>query len=110
MVAYGLPYYILAIQVIVMIVLAIAMGKVFMDTSVGSFLDVDKSTLVGTLLHKLDIFSIWFYAAVSIGFAKMFKSDSVAKSFMLIFGTWIIFSIIMYFVANALPFLKWFGF
>ena len=74
MVAFGLPYYISIIQVIVMVILALSMNKFFQGTSVASFIDSDTSTITGFLLSKLDIFSIWFYAAVSIGLAKMFKS------------------------------------
>lgn len=107
--AYGLPQYILVIQIIVMIIAGIVMGKMFMDTSVGSFMNVEKDTLSGVLLHKLDIFSIWFYSVVSIGFAKMFKSESTGKYFLGIFGLWIGFSLLMYFLVKAVPFLKFFG-
>ncbi len=107
--AYGLPYYILALQIIVMIILAMTMNKMFMDTSVGSFLDMEKDTILGMLSHKLDVFSIWFYAVVSIAFAKMFKADSLTKYFIMVFGMWIGFSLLMHFVAQAVPFLKMFG-
>jgi hypothetical protein len=85
------------------------MNRMFTDTSVGSLLDVDKSSFGGFLLSKLDVFSIWFYAVVSIGFAKMFKSQSTGKYFAMIFGMWLGFSILFHFLAKAIPFLKWFG-
>lgn len=109
MVAYGLPSYITALQIIVMIVLTIFFGRMFMDTSVGSFLEMDKSTFIGMILHKLDIFSIWFYFAVSVGFAKMYKSENIGKYLAMVFGLWIGFSVLMFFLAKALPFLRWFG-
>ncbi|MBK7104275.1 MAG: YIP1 family protein [Ignavibacteriae bacterium] len=109
MLAYGLPHYIIVLQVIVMIIVAIAMGKMFMDTSVGSFMNVEKDTILGWVLHKLDIFSIWFYAVLSIAYAKMFKSESTTNYFIAIFGLWIGFSLLMYFVVQAVPFLKFFG-
>ncbi|MDQ7816651.1 MAG: Yip1 family protein [Melioribacteraceae bacterium] len=108
--AYGLSHYILVIQVIVMVILALTMNKFFSAVSVAEFMDVDKSTIAGFLLNKVDIFSIWFYAIVSIGFAKMFKSENTGKYFVMIFGIWIGFGLIMFLLAQALPFLKWFGF
>ncbi|MCP5064614.1 MAG: hypothetical protein GY936_19435 [Ignavibacteriae bacterium] len=106
MTAYGMPYYIVVLQFIVMIILAITMNKMITDTSVGTFLDMGKDTLVGMLSHKLDIFSIWFYAVISISFAKMFKSDNTAKYFIMIFGVWIGVSLLMYFITQAVPFLS----
>lgn len=108
--AYGLPHYIIVIQIIVMVILALVMNKFFQSTSVADFMDADKSTLSGFLLGKLDIFSIWFYAVISIGFAKMFKSESTGKYFAMIFGLWIGFGLLFFFLAKAIPFLKWFGF
>lgn len=109
MVAYGLPHYIVVIQVIVMIVAAIGMGKMFMDTSVGSFMGVGKEGIYGWIMHKLDPFSIWFYAVVGIAFAKMFKSEDTVKYVIAIFALWLGFSLLFHFLAEALPFLRWFG-
>ncbi|MBK8945194.1 MAG: YIP1 family protein [Ignavibacteriae bacterium] len=109
MLAYGLPHYIIVLQVIVMIIAAIAMGKMFMDTSVGSFMNIEKDSMLGWLTHKLDIFSIWFYAVLSIAYAKLFKAENTTKYFIGVFGLWLGFSLIMYFVVQAVPFLKFFG-
>ncbi len=106
MVAYGLPFYILVIQIIVMIIVSMAMNKMFIDTSVGSFLGMENNTLIGLLAHKLDIFSIWFYAVVSIAFAKMFKSENTTKYLITFFGLWIGFSVLMFFISQGVPFLK----
>ena len=103
MTAYGLPYYIAALQIIVMIILAMTMNKMVTDTSVGTFLDMGKDNLIGFLSHKLDVFSIWFYAVVSIAFAKMFKSESTTKYFIMVFGMWLGISLLMYFIAQAVP-------
>ncbi|HOI29218.1 MAG TPA: YIP1 family protein [Melioribacteraceae bacterium] len=108
--AYGLPMYVVVIQVIVMVIVALVMNKFFASLSVAEFLDADKTTIAGFLLNKLDIFSIWFYSIVSIGFAKMFKSEETGKYFAMIFGIWIGFGLIMFLLAKALPFLQWFGF
>jgi hypothetical protein len=109
MVAYGLPHYIIVIQILVTIILAMTMNKMFIDTSVGSFLDLKNDTLIGLLAHKLDVFSIWFYAVISIAYAKMFKSENIGKYFIAIFGLWVGFSVLMFFLGKAVPFLKMFG-
>lgn len=109
MLAYGLPHYIIVIQVIVMIIAAFGMGKMFMDTSVGSFMGIEKNDLVGWFMHKLDPISIWFYAVVGIAYAKMFKSENTMKYIIAIFAMWLGFSLLFHFIAQAVPFLKWFG-
>ena len=106
MVAYGLPYYILIIQTIVLVIAALAMNKMLSGTSVADFMNIEKTTFGGFLLGKLDIFSIWFYAIISIGFAKMFKSQNTTKYLATIFGMWIGFSTIFFFLAKAVPFLS----
>ncbi len=109
MVAYGLPFYILVIQIIVIIIISMSMNKMFIDTSVGSFLGMENNTLIGLLAHKLDIFSIWFYAVVSIAFAKMFKSENTTKYLITFFALWIGFGILMFFAGKAIPFMKLFN-
>lgn len=106
MVAFGLPYYTAIIQGIVMVILALAMDKLMTGTSVADLLGTEKNTIVGFLLGKLDIFSIWFYSLVSIGLAKMFKSDNLGKYFILVFGSWIGVTLLVYFLAKAVPFLS----
>jgi len=107
--AYGMPHYIMVIQIVIMIIAAMGMGKMFMDTSVGSFMGMEKNTIVEWFMHKLDPLSIWFYAVVGIAYAKMFKSDNTVKYILAIFAMWFGFSLLMHFAAQALPFLKWFG-
>jgi len=109
MLAYGMPHYIIVIQIVVMIISALAMGKMFMDTSVGSYMGVEKSDLLGWFLHKLDPLSIWFYAVVGIAYAKMFKSEDTTKYVIAIFAMWIGFTLLFHFIAQAFPFLKSFG-
>ena len=109
MLAYGLPHYIILIQVVIMIIAGLGFSRMFMDTSVGSFMDMEKDTLLGWFMHKLDPLSIWFYAVVGIAYAKIFKSDNSTKYVIAIFALWIGFSLLFYFLAQALPFLKWFG-
>jgi len=108
MVSYGLPHYIVVIQLIVMVIIAFVTNKFLSETSIGTFIDSDKTTIAGFLLSKLDVFTIWFYAVVAIGFAKMFKSNNTVKYVTTIFGIWIGFSLILFFLGKAVPILSWF--
>lgn len=108
MVAFGLPYYISIIQIIVMVILALSMDKFFQGTSVAAFIDADTSTFNGFVLSKLDIFSIWFYAVVSIGLAKMFKSENTGKYYILVFGLWLGFGLVFFFAGKMFPFIRFF--
>jgi hypothetical protein len=107
--AYGLPHYIIVIQVIVMVILAFTFDRFLQGTSVAAILDSDKTTFVGWVLAKLDVFSIWFYAVVAVGYAKMFKAESYGKYFAMVFGLWLGVGLIFWVLADALPFLRWFG-
>lgn len=105
MTAYGLSFYISIVQVIVMVIVAMIMNKFLADLSLASLIGADKSNFGGFLLGKVDIFSIWFYAVFSIGLAKMHKAKSMGKYFVMVYGLWIGFSIIIFFVAKAVPLL-----
>ncbi len=109
LVASGMTFYIGIIQVVLAAILAFALGRPFMDTSVASFLDSDKSTFAGFVFGKLDIFSIWIYIVLSIGLAKMFKSKTTGKYYATIFGIWLIGGVLLFWLATAVPLLSMFG-
>jgi len=109
MLSYGMPHYIAVLQIVIMIVSAILFTKVFQDTSIGSYMGIEKDGIFGWFMHKLDPISIWFYSVVGIAYAKMFKSDNTMKYILAILGMWIGFSLIFHFVAEAFPLLKQFG-
>jgi len=109
MVAYGLPLYIAAIQMILTLILAMLMNKMVTDTSIATFVDADKNELMGFLLSKIDPLSIWFYAVVGVGFAKMFKSESTGKYVGMVIASWLIFSLIFFYIGKAVPFLNFTG-
>lgn len=109
MVAYGLSWYIAILGVIIITIISLFMGRLILDTSVASFVDADKATFTGWLLAKLDIFSIWSYIVLGIGIAKMFKSSSVGKYLVMVFGVWIIGGLILFLLAKVIPFLQMFG-
>ena len=109
MVANGLTAYIDIIQVIIATILTIVTGRLFMGTSLAAIMHVDKATFGGFLLGKLDIITIWSLAIVSIGLAKMFKSEKMGKYFIFIFGLWIVWSLIIFGLGQAVPFLQFLG-
>ncbi len=109
MVANGLTAYIDVIQVIIATILTIVTGRLVMDTSLAAFMHIDKSTFGGFILGKLDVITIWSLAIVSIGLAKMFKSEKMTKYFIFVFGLWIVWSLIIFGLGQAIPFLRFLG-
>jgi hypothetical protein len=109
MVAYGLPFYIATVQVILQVIVAMLMNKMVTDLSLATFLDIDKTEYLGFFLSKLDLFSIWFYVVVGIAYAKMFKSDNTKKYVITIVGIWFLFSFLFFFLAKTFSFLSFMG-
>lgn len=106
--AYGLPYYILAIQILAMLIYALATDNFIDSTSVAYFLNLDTAEFAGYILGKVDPFSILFYSLISIAFARMYKAGSSAKYFLAVFGTWLGFSMLFFFAAQEIPLLRYF--
>lgn len=109
LVASGLTAYITIIQVILTGILTLMLGKIFQDTSVAAIMGAERSTLTGFFLAKLDPISIWAYAVLSIGLAKLFKSDNVKNYYLVVFGLWILGSLLFFYIAKAVPFLSAFA-
>lgn len=108
MLAYGIPHYIIFIQIVAIIIASLTMKEMLQDTSIGSLMGMRKDTLIGWFMHKLDILSIWFYIVVGIAYAKMFKSENTTKYIVAILGLWLGFSLLFFFLGKAVPFLDWF--
>jgi four helix bundle protein len=94
------------LKIIVASIVSLTLGRLLNDTSAASLMNLDKSEISGFLLGKLDPFMIWAYSVVSIGLAKMFKSSSAGKYFVLVFGIWIIGSFLIWLLGKAVPFLS----
>lgn len=109
MVATGLTSYISMIQVLVSAILALVMGRLVSDTSVASLMNSDKTTIVGFLLGKIDVISIWAYAVLAIGLAKLFKSQTTGKYYILVFGLWLIWGLFVFVLIKAVPSLSFLG-
>lgn len=105
LVASGLTAYISIIQIVLASILALAFGRLINDVSVASLANIDKSTITGWLLGKIDPFSIWAYSVTSIGLAKMFKSNSTTKYFIVVFAVWILGSLLIWGIGKTVPFL-----
>ena len=108
LVAYGLPMYIGVFGIIVMIIISMATDKMFEGVNLANLLSADKKEFGGYLLGKVDLFSLWFHAIIGISYAKMFKSSSVGKYVIMVFATWIIWDVVVYFLAQAVPMLQGF--
>lgn len=109
MVALGLPSYISVLQVIFMVIAALAMSRFLEGLSITSFLDLDKTTYAGFFLSFIDPFSIWFYTIVGVGYAKMFRSEKTVLFVGTILGLWFGFSTLLFILAKFIPFLRYFG-
>jgi len=106
LVANGLTAYITTIQFIITGILTLLLGTMVRDTSLASLLNSDKMTFTGFFLAKINPLSIWAFAVLSIGLAKMFKSESTGKYYALVFGSWIVVGLILFLIAQAVPFLS----
>ncbi len=104
--ANGLSEYIVLIHIILSTVAGMILGKLLQDVSVTSLLGMDKSSLGGWLLSFVDVVTIWFMAVLSIGLAKMFKAQSTMKYFIMVFGLWFIWKLIVFTLQGSLPFLR----
>lgn len=106
MVAFGLPYYIIIIQIVLTVILSLLMTKHVTGTSIAAFLDVNPKEFLGFMLSKIDPISIWFYIVVGIGLSKMFQSEQKGKYVATVIGCWLGFSIIFFFLAQQVSFLQ----
>ena len=106
LVASGLTAYISIVQYIIVGILTMAFGALINDTSLAALLGTDRTTIEGFFFAKIDPLSIWAYIVLSIGLAKMFKSQSTGKYYMLVFGSWVVVGLLFFLLAKAVPFLS----
>jgi hypothetical protein len=104
--AYGLPGFIMALQLIITMILMLTMSDIKMGTDAAKILGYDVQELNGYLLSYVDPIKIWFYVVVAIAFAKMFKSENIGLYISTILGVWFFFGIAFYGLAQVVPFLK----
>jgi hypothetical protein len=104
----GLAAYIGMIHVIVAAVLSLAFSRLLNDVNVATLIQAEKLTVVGFILGKLDVFSIWAFIVIGIGLSKMFKASSSTKYIIMVFCVWIIIDLLYYLLATVVPFLQFF--
>ena len=89
----GLAMLITAVGSLISIVISVLKGQM---SSVGLGLLLSEETVgekVHTLLTKLDVFSIWFYAVVAIGLSKIAKVE-VIKTASIVFGLFLLYVVV----------------
>jgi hypothetical protein len=106
LVANGMTAYISIVQYIVVGILTMAFSTLINDTSLAALIGADRTTIAGFLLAKIDPLSLWAYIVLSIGLSKMFKSESTGKYYALVFSLWIVGGLLLFLVAQAVPFLS----
>lgn len=104
--AYGLPGYIMVLQLIVTIILMLLMTDTKIGTDAAKILGYDVKELPGYLLSYIDPIKIWFYIVIGIAFAKMFKSEKTGLYISTTLGIWFIFGISFFALAQVVPFLQ----
>lgn len=104
--AYGLPGYIMLLQLIITIILMLYMEDIKIGTDFAKILGYDVQEFSGYLLSYIDPFKIWFYIVVGIAFAKMFKSEKTGSYVFSILGVWFVLGISFFGLAQVIPFLK----
>ncbi|MDP3150073.1 MAG: YIP1 family protein [Ignavibacteria bacterium] len=102
----GLTSYIGIISMVLVTIFALFTGKMARDVSAATLFSVDAKTFVGFLLAKLDVFSIWMYFVIALGMTKLFNAGDSKKYYYFIFGTWIVWSFIVFFLMKSIPFLQ----
>ncbi|UCH64760.1 MAG: YIP1 family protein [Ignavibacterium sp.] len=108
LVANGLAAYIGMIHVIIAAVLSLAFSRLLNDVNIATLIQAEKLSVVGFILGKLDVFSIWAFIVIGIGLSKMFKASSSTKYIVMVFCVWIIIDVIFYLLATVVPFLQFF--
>ncbi len=106
---YASSMYVSVLGIIAYLIAGMLLTKFMQGFDVASLIGQDKSTFVGFLLSRLDIFTIWFYILLSIGLATISNSENRGKFYGLVFGSWIGWSFIWHLVVSAVPFLANFG-
>ncbi|MGE5497963.1 MAG: YIP1 family protein [Syntrophothermus sp.] len=105
MIGNGLPYYISIISIILMTIISMLTDRFVAGTSLAAIMNSDTKTFLGFLLKKADIITIWSLAVTGIGLAKMFHSKDTKKYLITVFSIWIVWGLITFFIAKAVPFL-----
>lgn len=87
--ALGLPLYIKAFGNVFLIIAGLISSTYISDLSFATLAGIENNSLTGYLFHKFDLFSIWYFLLVAIGFIVMHRFEEKYKIFLIIFSAWI---------------------
>lgn len=90
----GLTFFIGALEQIITTTLMFAMNSIYATPSLGIFVtDFDINNKLHVALSKVNIFTFWTLAVVSVGLSTLFRRD-FPKVLVLVAAIWILWSII----------------
>lgn len=92
LVALSLPAYILMLGAIATAILTLATSTFYQSVNLSELLSMDADSTAGKLLMLVDVFMIWYFAVVSIAYAKIFGGKGVVSYIAIVFGFWLLIS------------------
>lgn len=95
LVSLSLPGYILTLSAIATAILTLATGVFYQSVNLSELMSMDQETMVGKVLMLVDPFMIWYFGIVSVAYAKIFGGKGTASYAIVVFGFWIVISMIM---------------
>ncbi|GJQ62691.1 MAG: hypothetical protein SCALA702_17440 [Melioribacteraceae bacterium] len=87
--ALGLPLYIKAFGNVFLIIAGLITSTYLSDMSIATLAGISNDSIFGFLLHKSDLFSIWYFLLVAFGFIVMHRLSNKYKVIVVIFSAWI---------------------
>ncbi len=93
----GLAMLIGSIGSLIAVVISVLKGNMVTIGPSLLFSEESVGQKIYTLLTKIDLFSIWFYAVIAIGLSKVGRV-SIVKSSAVVFGLWIVYILVSSFV------------
>lgn len=100
LVALGLPFYIKAFGNVILIMAGLITSAYYQDLSIASIIGADRSTTLGFILGKLDLFAIWYFLIVSFGFLILHNLREKYKVIIIVFGIWLTSGLFFFWVSK----------
>lgn len=94
---FGLGMYIMTVSSLIGMVFVISMGSIFAGANLSMFLsEVDSLNKTHMFLSSVNLFTIWQYAVVGIGLAKVWSVTTV-KGISVAVGVWLLWTVLVNF-------------
>lgn len=100
--SYGLPIYILILQVIIFLIVALITNKFFNQLNLSEYVKADPQSLLGFIVQMINLFQIWFLIIVGITFKNLMKLKSYLASIIATFIVYLAFCVIFYYLLQIL--------